>query len=219
MRALADYVHSKGLKFGLYTARGSGTCQSRPGSLNHEYIDAATYCSWNLDYIKIDRCKGAQDMNTSWSRFHEGLTKCFEETGREIVQSVESCDSPDTCGQWVSKVANLWRTGGDVQNYWGSVMSNIHKNDIMADVATPGHFNDPDMLQVGNVGLTPIEQRSHFSLWCITAAPLLAGTDIEHASELSLLALGPFLKFFPMAARRLCKNCLTACELQWNIVR
>ena len=72
MKALSAYAHSKGLKFGLYTARGSGTCQGRPGSLNHEYIDAATYCDWEIDYIKIDRCRGAQDENTSWSRFHEG---------------------------------------------------------------------------------------------------------------------------------------------------
>lgn len=79
----------------------------------------------------------------SRSRFHQGLTKCYEQTGRQIVQSVESCDSL-VCGAWVPKVANLWRTGGDVQNYWGSIMNNIHKNDLMAEVATPGHFNDPD---------------------------------------------------------------------------
>lgn len=118
MRALSDYVHSQNLKFGLYTARGSGTCQGRPGSLNHEYIDAATYCSWGLDYIKIDGCRGAKDANTSWSRFHEGIVECLHDTGRQIVQSVESCDDPGGCGSWVTQVANLWRTGGDVQNYW-----------------------------------------------------------------------------------------------------
>jgi len=125
-------------------------------------------------------------METSWSRFHQGLSECYNKTGREIVQSVESCDSPSSCGQWVTSVANLWRTGGDVQNFWGSIMSNIGKNDIMADIAKPGHFNDPDMLQVGNVGLTPTEQKSHFSLWCIAGAPLLAGTDIEHATPATL---------------------------------
>lgn len=80
-------------------------------------------------------------MNRSWSRFHEGLTTCLKHTGRQIVQSVESCDSPTGCGQWVPKVANLWRTGGDVQNTWASILSNAHKNDIMHDIATPGHFN------------------------------------------------------------------------------
>lgn len=77
MKSLTDYVHSKGLKFGLYTARGSGTCQGRPGSLNHEYLDAASYCEWGIDYIKIDACKGAEDERTAWTRFHEGLTKCY----------------------------------------------------------------------------------------------------------------------------------------------
>eukprot|EP00040_Diaphanoeca_grandis_P027821 m.159215 g.159215 ORF g.159215 m.159215 type:complete len:969 (-) comp31127_c1_seq1:249-3155(-) len=186
IKALTDYVHSKGLKFGLYTARGSGTCQGRPGSLNYELIDAATYCDWGIDYIKIDGCRGAQDPLTSWSRFHQGLSKCYNDTGKFIVQSVESCDSPSGCGKFVTTVANLWRTGGDVQNYWASIMSNIHKNDIMRNVAVPGHFNDPDMLQVGNVGLTPDEQRTHFSLWCIVGAPLLAGTDIIHASNETL---------------------------------
>ena len=189
MRALSDYVHSQNLMFGLYTARGSGTCQGRPGSLNHELIDAATYCSWGLDYIKIDGCRGAEDANTSWSRFHQGLTQCLQETGRQIVQSVESCDSPSGCGTWVTKVANLWRTGGDVQNFWGSILHNAHANDKMQTVAVPGHFNDPDMLQVGNVGLTVEEQKSHFSLWAIMSGPLLAGTDIEHASAQTLAIL------------------------------
>ena len=94
-----------------------------------------------IDYIKIDACRGAKDMNTSWSRFHEGLTKCYKDTGKEIVQSVESCDSPTGCGQWVTKVANLWRTGGDVQNYWGSILNNIYKNDKMQTIASPGRFN------------------------------------------------------------------------------
>eukprot|EP00912_Choanoflagellata_sp_UC4_P000541 UC4_evm3s335 len=97
MRNLTDYVHSLGVKFGLYTARGSGTCQGRPGSLNYELIDAQTYCDWRIDYIKIDACHGAKDSKTSWSRFHEGIMKCYNETGHFIVQMVESCDSPDTC--------------------------------------------------------------------------------------------------------------------------
>jgi alpha-galactosidase len=131
-------VPAHSTKHRLYTARGSGTCQGRPGSLNHELIDAQTYCDWGLDYIKIDACHGAEDMNTSWSRFHEGIAQCYAKTGRQIVQSVESCDDPSGCGQWVTKVANLWRTGGDIQNFWGSVMGNIHSNDRMSSVAVPG---------------------------------------------------------------------------------
>lgn len=115
-------------------------------------------------------------MNTSWSRFHEGLTKCLKQTGRQIVQSVESCDDPSSCGQWVTKVANLWRTGGDVQNYWGSIMHNAHTNDKMQNIAIPGHFNDADMLQVGNVGLTPDEQKAHFSLVRPSARCVLLST-------------------------------------------
>lgn len=102
-----------------------------------------------------------------------------------------TCPNPhhQGCGLFVTELANLWRTGGDVQNFWGSIMSNIHKNDKMADVARPGHFNDPDMLQVGNVGLDADEQRSHFALWCIAGAPLLVGTDVIHATNLTLSIL------------------------------
>jgi alpha-galactosidase len=143
-----------------------------------------------IDYIKIDGCQGAQDAQTSWTLFHRGLEECYNRTGRQIVMSVESCDSPTTgCGLFVADLANLWRTGDDIQNTWASVMTNIHANDIMASVAKPGHFNDPDMLNVGNVGLTLEEQRSHFSLWAIAGAPLLAGNDVVHASNETLAIL------------------------------
>lgn len=145
MRALSEYVHSKGLRFGVYTARGTGTCQGRPGARYHELLDAATYCDWAVDYLKIDGCKGTGDANTSWSLFHQGFDLCANQTGRHIVQSVESCDTPSTCGQWVPSVANLWRTGGDIQATWQSMLGNIRRNDIMADVASVGHYNDPDM--------------------------------------------------------------------------
>ena len=142
-----------------------------------------------IDYIKIDGCQGAQDAQTSWTLFHQGLEECYNRTGRQIVMSVESCDDPTTCGQFVADLANLWRTSGDIQNTWASVMNNIHANNKMARVARPGHFNDPDMLNVGNVGLTLEEQRSHFSLWAIAGAPLLAGNDVVHASNETLAIL------------------------------
>eukprot|EP00730_Choanoeca_flexa_P020240 TRINITY_DN9898_c0_g3_i1.p1 TRINITY_DN9898_c0_g3~~TRINITY_DN9898_c0_g3_i1.p1 ORF type:complete len:875 (+),score=209.98 TRINITY_DN9898_c0_g3_i1:2-2626(+) len=189
MAKLADDIHALGMKFGVYTARGTGTCQSRPGSYGHELVDAATYCDWGLDYIKIDVCHGAHDPNASWSLFHQGFTKCFRETNQYIVMSVETCDDPSGCGQFVTELANLWRTYGDIQTNFASVMVNIKANDIMADLATPGHFNDPDMLQVGNPGLSFNESLTHFALWCVTSAPLLAGTDVVHASNETLAIL------------------------------
>eukprot|EP00656_Telonema_subtile_P039805 TRINITY_DN44889_c0_g2_i1.p1 TRINITY_DN44889_c0_g2~~TRINITY_DN44889_c0_g2_i1.p1 ORF type:complete len:327 (+),score=91.75 TRINITY_DN44889_c0_g2_i1:704-1684(+) len=191
IKALADYAHSKGLKFGVYTAQGSRTCQDRPGAYQHEEQDAATYCEWGLDYLKIDACGGSKwpASNTSWIKFKQGFSKCFDHTGRYTVQSVEHCSDPAGCGQWIAGVANLWRTTGDVQATWASVMSNIHAQNDMAGVARPGAFNDPDMLQVGNVGLTVTEQYAHMSLWSVAGAPLLAGTDLIHASATTLAIL------------------------------
>jgi alpha-galactosidase len=191
MKAVADYAHSKGLKFGIYTARGSRTCQNRPGAYQHEEIDAATYCDWGLDYLKNDNCGGSNwpILNTSWIKFTEGFEKCYNRTGRYIVRSVEYCKSTTGCGEWIANSANLWRTTGDIQATWSSVISTIHANDKMASIARPGHFNDPDMMQVGNVGLSLVEQYSHMSLWCVAGAPLLIGTDLVHASQETLKIL------------------------------
>jgi len=196
MKALADYAHSKGLKFGVYTARGSKTCQTRPGAYAHEAVDAATYCSWGLDYLKNDNCGGAnwKQENTSWIKFQQGFDLCYNQTGRYIVKSIEYCNSVTGCGEWIGGVANTWRTQGDVQATWSSVMSVIHKNDKLAAIVNrgqgaangQGNFNDADMLEVGNVGLTPTEQASHFSLWALAGSPLLAGTDLVHASKATL---------------------------------
>eukprot|EP00056_Hartaetosiga_gracilis_P011205 m.168641 g.168641 ORF g.168641 m.168641 type:complete len:877 (+) comp13466_c5_seq1:51-2681(+) len=191
MATLTQQVHDIGMKFGLYTARGTGTCQMRPGSLNHEVIDASTYCyDWGIDYIKIDVCHGAGNPQTSWTKFHDTFMKCFNETNNYVVMSVESCsDATGGCGEWVASLANLWRTHGDIQATFSSVISNAKANNKMASVAIPGHFNDADMLQVGNAGLSFIEQKTHFALWCIMASPLLAGTDLIHASNETLQIL------------------------------
>ena len=152
MKALADYAHKLGLKFGVYTARGSKTCQNRPGAYAHELVDAQTYCDWGLDYLKNDNCGGTNwpQENTSWIKFQSGFDKCFASTGRYVVKSIEYCRDPagcadpegaGCCGDWIADVANLWRTGGDVQNTWSSIMGNIHSQNDMADVARPGHFN------------------------------------------------------------------------------
>eukprot|EP00750_Incisomonas_marina_P011167 INCI16350.5.p1 GENE.INCI16350.5~~INCI16350.5.p1 ORF type:complete len:812 (+),score=130.53 INCI16350.5:666-3101(+) len=193
MKALADYVHSKGLKFGVYTARGSRTCQNRPGAYQHEEIDAATYCDWGLDYLKDDNCGGQnwKDVNTSWIKFRQGFDACTTKTGRNMMLSVEYCHNGDECMDWVADVANLWRTTSDVQATWESVMGNIHSQEPMYPIAGHGKaaFNDPDMLQIGDVGLSVDEQYSHMALWCIAGAPLLAGTDIVHASNETLAIL------------------------------
>lgn len=191
MKAVADYTHSQGLKFGVYTARGSRTCQNRPGAYAHEEIDSATYCDWGLDYLKIDNCGGTNwpEANQSWIKFAEGLDACYGRTGRYTVRSVEFCTDPAECGQWIAGLANLWRTTEDIQPTYDSMMSNIHENDKMAAIAQPGHFNDPDMMNVGVVGLSLVEQYTHMSLWCVAGAPLLVGADIVHATAETLAIL------------------------------
>ena len=188
MKHLADYAHSQGMKFGVYTARKQRTCQGRPGSYGMEVIDADTYCDWGIDYVKIDRCQGKDYKNasTSWMKFHSRFDACYKNTGRYIVQSVETCGDPNTCGQWVPNMANLWRTSSDVQANWDSVMHNAMASNVMQAIAKPGHFNDADMLEVGDVGLSYDEELSHFSLWCIMSSPLLAGTDLVHIDNKTL---------------------------------
>ena len=150
MKAVADYIHSRGLKFGVYTARGSRTCQNRPGSYQHELQDAATYCDWGLDYLKNDNCGGSNwpAENTSWINFKTGFDACYAKTGRYTVRSIEYCRNPalSQCGGWIAGVANLWRTTGDVQATFDSCMGNLHSQDNMAPVARTGHYNDPDMV-------------------------------------------------------------------------
>eukprot|EP00051_Salpingoeca_urceolata_P033164 m.19286 g.19286 ORF g.19286 m.19286 type:complete len:914 (-) comp5913_c0_seq1:132-2873(-) len=185
MKALADYVHSKGLLFGLYTAAHEFTCQKRPGSWEHEAVDAQSYCEWGIDYIKIDHCGGRRykAANTSWINFREGITKCENQGGRPILMSVESCGTLSGCGEWVGSLANAWRTGGDIQANWGSVMTNLDRTEPLYPLAGPdgpygGHWNDADMLQVGNVGLSNVESQSHFTMWALMNSPLLIGTSV-----------------------------------------
>lgn len=191
MKALADYVHSRGLLLGVYTARGSLTCQNRPASYMHEEIDARTYCRWGIDYVKVDNCGGSNwpRTNTSWIKFREAFDSCTVDTGRPVVLSVEYCGSVDGCGEWIARTANLWRTTADIETTWSSVVRNIHAQEPMYRIAKPGHFNDPDMLQIGNIGLTVDEQYSHMALWCVAGAPLLVGTDLAHASNATLAIL------------------------------
>ena len=183
MKALADYVHAKGLKFGLYSDAGTLTCQKRPGSRGYEFQDARQYAAWGVDYLKYDWCShGTQDSESSYSIMHDALRK----TGRPIAFSI--CEWGSTKPWlWAPAVGNLWRTTGDIQDCWDCKkdwggMGFIHILDLQAGLeshAGPGHWNDPDMLEVGNGGMSTTEYRAHLSLWCILAAPLMAGNDIR----------------------------------------
>jgi alpha-galactosidase len=186
MKALADYVHSKGLKFGLYSDAGTLTCQKRPGSRGYEFQDARQYAAWGVDYLKYDWCStGTQNAEASYSIMRDALAKA----GRPIVFSI--CEwGTSKPWLWARDVGNLWRTTGDIQDCWdckkdwGGV-GFIHILDLqdgLQSYSGSGHWNDPDMLEVGNGGMSTTEYRAHFSLWCILAAPLMAGNDIRSMS-------------------------------------
>src|SRR5260370_9977537 len=190
IKALADYVHSLGLKFGIYSDAGAKTCAGRPGGLGHEYQDALQYAAWGVDYLKYDWCNTTtQDAKASYANIRAAL----DASGRAIVLSI--CEwgtaKPWLWGKEVG--GNLWRTTGDISDKWegstkwrdGTCCSNgmlaiVDQQVGLASYAGPGHWNDPDMLEVGNGGMTDIEYRSHFSLWAILAAPLIAGNDLRN---------------------------------------
>jgi alpha-galactosidase len=178
IKALADYVHSKGLRFGIYTDAGTKTCQGRPGSLGHEEQDARTYASWGVDYVKEDWCN-AKGLHapTQYATFRDALARA----GRPIVLSICEWGSNQPW-EWAPPVGNLWRTTDDIEDKWPSMLSNLDQNGQHASVARPGAWNDPDMLEVGNGGMTDDEYRAHFSLWAIMAAPLMAGHDVRSMS-------------------------------------
>ncbi|HWK10986.1 MAG TPA: alpha-galactosidase [Vicinamibacterales bacterium] len=183
MKALADYVHSKGLRFGLYSDAGSKTCQGRPGSNGYELEDARQYAAWGVDYLKYDWCStDGVEPKIEYTTMRDALRS----TGRPIVFSM--CEwgksSPST---WARGVAHLWRTTTDILPCWectkpwgGLGWPSILDLQVGLDkYAGPGGWNDPDMLQVGNPGLTIGESRAHFSFWALLAAPLIAGNDIR----------------------------------------
>lgn len=189
MKALADYIHSLGLKFGIYSDAGSKTCAGRPGSHGHEYQDAMQYAAWGVDYLKFDWCNTTtQDAKASYALMRQAL----DASGRPIVFSICEWGSHQPW-LWGAEVGgNLWRTTGDIQDRWGGqqkwpngtccsngVMAIVDQQVGLASFAGPGHWNDPDMLEVGNGGLTDTENRSHFTMWAMFAAPLIAGNDLR----------------------------------------
>ena len=179
MKKLADYIHSKGLKFGIYSCAGSKTCQGRPGGFGYEFQDARTYAAWGVDYLKYDWCyvTSQEAGKASYKTMREGL----DAAGRPIVYSI--CEWGTTKPwEWAKEVGNLWRTTPDIVDRWDSMIDILDKQRDLAKFAGPGHWNDPDMLEVGNGGMTTEEYKTHFSLWCILAAPLIAGNDLGNMS-------------------------------------
>lgn len=180
MKALAAYVHGKGLKLGIYSSPGPRTCGGFEGSYGHEEIDAKTWADWGIDYLKYDWCSASRiwkdgDMNAAYQKMAEAIRK----TGRPIVFSLCQYGRANV-QQWGPNVSgNLWRTTGDIRDQWQSMDRIGFSQGELAAYAAPGRWNDPDMLEVGNGGMTPIEYRTHFSLWALLAAPLIAGNDLR----------------------------------------
>jgi alpha-galactosidase len=181
IKALADYVHAKGLKFGIYSDAGRKTCGGKPGSQGHEYQDALTYARWGVDYLKYDWCStGVRNAEEGYALMSDAIRA----SGREMVLSI--CEwGNNRPWEWAEKIGNLWRTTGDIRDAWKGpvtyslgMMDIVDRNEPLYPYAGPGHWNDPDMLEVGNGGMTETEYRTHFSLWAMMAAPLIAGNNL-----------------------------------------
>jgi alpha-galactosidase len=194
MKALGEYLHARGFKFGIYGCAGSKTCGGYPGSQGHEYQDARLFASWGVDYLKYDWCYTAtRDAQEAYTTMRDALFTA----GRPVVFSI--CEwGHSKPWEWAKDVGHLWRTTGDINDSYASVQrwergwkiildlqySLVQpadgQNNGIGQYSGPGHWNDPDMLEVGKEGLTFAESRGHFSLWCMLAAPLIAGNDVRH---------------------------------------
>jgi alpha-galactosidase len=187
--ALAEYVHGKGLKLGIYEVPNDTTCVGlyggishsvAVGSLGHETIDAQTFASWGVDYLKYDLCAGQRN---GFAVMRDALSA----TGRPIFLSINPGNGqgdlcpPNRCSLDLPTIANMWRIGFDIGPNWDSVIRLIDANAGLSSFAGPGHWNDPDMLEVGH-GLTDTEGQAHFSMWAMMAAPLIAGNDLRNMS-------------------------------------
>jgi alpha-galactosidase len=181
MKALADYVHSKGLKLGIYSGPGPRTCAGYPGSYGHEEQDAKTFAAWGIDYLKYDWCSARTIYkDDQLQAVYQKMGDALQATGRPIIYSLCEYGLGDV-QKWGAEVGgNLWRTTGDIRDEWSSMIGNIEKQVPTAPYAGPGHWNDPDMLEIGNGHMSDDEYRTHMSLWALAAAPLLAGNDIRN---------------------------------------
>ena len=178
IKSLADYVHGRGLKLGLYTDAGRLTCEKRPGSYNHETEDVKTYAEWGIDYVKVDWCSSeGLDPEIQYAKFRDALAAA----GRPMVFSI--CDwGVKAPWRWGPLIGNLWRTTGDISDNYSRMAEIGFGQNGLEKFAAPGHWNDPDMLEIGNGGMTHEEYRTHMSLWVLLAAPLIAGNDLRAMS-------------------------------------
>ncbi|MFE1500135.1 glycoside hydrolase family 27 protein, partial [Streptomyces albidoflavus] len=185
MKALGDYLHARGLKFGIYQSPTDKTCEQRlhnrpgTGSEGFERKDAETFAEWGVDYLKYDNCN---HQGVDAKKRYTTMRDALKATGRPIVFSI--CEwGENRPWEWAADVGHLWRTTGDINDSWGSTLSIMKKNLPLHAYAGPGNWNDPDMLEVGNGGMTDTEYRTQFSMWSIMAAPLLIGTDLRKADD------------------------------------
>jgi alpha-galactosidase len=187
IKALADYIHSKGLKFGIYSCAGTKTCAGRPGGWDHEILDANQYAAWGVDYLKYDWCSHEGiDPLVAYTR----MSKALAASGRPIVFSLCEWGS-NRPWAWAKDIGHLWRSTGDIQDCydckrdWGGKgwVLILDEQEGLEKYAGPDHWNDPDMLEVGNKGLKPHESAAHFSFWCLLASPLMAGNDISTMND------------------------------------
>ncbi|GAB3408624.1 NPCBM/NEW2 domain-containing protein [Flindersiella endophytica] len=179
IKALADHVHGLGLKLGIYSSAGTATCQGLPASLGHEDVDAASFAEWGVDYLKYDNCN---NQGVPARERYAAMGAALAKTGRPIVYSICEWGSNDPW-LWGNDVGgDLWRTTGDISDNWASVMSLLDQQVGLEAYSGPDGWNDPDMLEVGNGGMSETEYRAHFSLWALLNAPLLAGNDLRTMS-------------------------------------
>ena len=199
MKALADYVHGKGLKLGIYSSPGAKTCAGYEGSLGHEAQDAKTYAEWGVDYLKYDLCSLGPKMQAAGGlekaqaievEAYIKMRDALKATGRPIVYSLCQYGFYQPWRWGPSVGGNLWRTTGDITDKWPRMVQIGFGQAGLSKYAGPGHWNDPDMLEVGNGGMSAIEYRTHMSLWAILAAPLLAGNDLTAMTPETAAILG-----------------------------
>ena len=176
---LADRLHERGMRFGLYTDAGTRTCQGYPGSLGNEVRDAKRFAEWKVDFMKVDWChtEGLRGRTTypKWAEAIKG-------SGRPMILSISEW-ARDRPWEWAGSVGHMWRTTADIADTWDSITGIADGQVDLHPFAGPDRWNDPDMLEVGNGGMTDDEYRSHFSLWAILAAPLMAGNDLRSMSS------------------------------------
>ena len=182
MKALAGYVHSKGLKIGIYSSPGPKTCAGYEGSYQHEEQDAKTWAAWGIDYLKYDWCSAEKVYKPSdMPAVYKKMADALKATGRPIVYSLCQYGLQKVWEWGASAGGNLWRTTGDIEDKWDSMSTiGFDKQTTLEKYAGPGHWNDPDMLEVGNGGMTNVEYQTHMSLWAMLSAPLLAGNDLRN---------------------------------------